>query len=297
MNGNTMQIGKLVTKDGQQVFSGIQIGYGTGQDASIIITDDNGTAIMTSSGITSDAIADGLIVNNMVQDSTIAKSKLNFPIVDTDENGNISITNVKDGSGGNFGVEYTQFKQATQSSIQTLTNLVTGIELSGQQIFVESGNVITPATITITATLRGNAVINKWYIDDVEDTAHVAYDNESITILSSMLSGKRSIVVKADTTNGDYDTITIAKVTDGQSGDDSYNIFTNSSNGTIFVNGGAVTTTTLSCKVYKGSNEYTPISYQWYANGVLVSGATSSTYQVNIPSAGSVNNYYCEVEV
>jgi len=45
----------------------------------------------------------------MITDGTIQKSKLGFQIVDTDENGMISITDVKDGSGGNFGVSYTTF--------------------------------------------------------------------------------------------------------------------------------------------------------------------------------------------
>ena len=66
--------------------------------------------MMTSQGITSNAIADGLIVNDMIGNDTISKDKLNFPIVETDEDGNISITQIKDGSGGNFGVEYTTFK-------------------------------------------------------------------------------------------------------------------------------------------------------------------------------------------
>ena len=61
---------------------GIQIGYDTNKNPSIIIKDDKGATIMTSQGITKDAIADGLIVNNMLGDKSVSKDKLNFPIVE-----------------------------------------------------------------------------------------------------------------------------------------------------------------------------------------------------------------------
>jgi len=45
----------------------------------------------------------------MINDGTIQKSKLGFTIVDTNPDGTVDITKIKDGSGGNFGVEYTTF--------------------------------------------------------------------------------------------------------------------------------------------------------------------------------------------
>jgi len=64
-------------------YVGIQLGYDTNENPSLILRNEDGATILTPSGITSDAVADGLIVNNMIHDGTIAKGKLGFPIVET----------------------------------------------------------------------------------------------------------------------------------------------------------------------------------------------------------------------
>ena len=122
MNGTALQIqGKYTDDQGQeQTYTGVQLGYDNSGTPSLVLRNPDGATILTPSGITSDAVADGLIVNNMVHDGTLSKSKLGFPIVDTDENGNISITNIKDGTGNNFGVEYTNFKNNTQSTLDDI---------------------------------------------------------------------------------------------------------------------------------------------------------------------------------
>lgn len=73
---------------------------------------------MTAEGITSDAVADSLIVNRMVQDKAITPGKLSFN-VETDEDGNIvtSIDNIYLGDGGKFGSDYTTFKESTQGDL------------------------------------------------------------------------------------------------------------------------------------------------------------------------------------
>ena len=122
MNGTALQIqGKYTDDQGQeQTYTGVQLGYDNSGTPSLVLRNPDGATILTPSGITSDAVADGLIVNNMVHDGTLSKSKLGFPIVDTDENGNISITNIKDGTGNNFGVEYTNFKNNTQTALDDI---------------------------------------------------------------------------------------------------------------------------------------------------------------------------------
>ena len=122
MNGTALQIqGKYTDDQGQeQTYTGVQLGYDNSGTPSLVLRNPDGATILTPSGITSDAVADGLIVNNMVHDGTLSKSKMGFPIVDTDENGNISITNIKDGTGGNFGVEYTNFKNNTQTALDDI---------------------------------------------------------------------------------------------------------------------------------------------------------------------------------
>ena len=126
MNGTALQIsGK--DKNGN-TYVGVQLGYDAKNEPSLILKNSAGATVLTPSGITKDAVADGLIVNDMISNSTIQKEKLGFQIVDTDENGNISITNVLDGSGNNFGVEYTNFVKDTNDSLSTLTSSISGVE-------------------------------------------------------------------------------------------------------------------------------------------------------------------------
>lgn len=85
MNGSTMQ---FKDKNGNVY---VQIGTDKSGGYSIIINDSNGTAIMNGSGITANAIADGLIVDKMVKkkDTTyngISGDKLNIDSVVTSIN-------------------------------------------------------------------------------------------------------------------------------------------------------------------------------------------------------------------
>ena len=81
-----------------------------GQDATGAFTfslfDETGKGVLIDSetGVHAGAIADGLIVNDMIQSGTVSKDKLSFPIVETDKNGKISITNILDGKGNEFGI-------------------------------------------------------------------------------------------------------------------------------------------------------------------------------------------------
>ena len=111
MNGSAMQ---FLDTEGNV---GIQIGYDTNKNPSIIIKDNKGVTVMTSQGITKDAIADGLIVNNMLGDKSISKDKLNFPIVEANAQGGVDITQIYDGKGGVWGVEYTTFKESVNSTL------------------------------------------------------------------------------------------------------------------------------------------------------------------------------------
>ena len=118
MNGTALQI--LGEDSNGDPYVGIQLGYDTNQNPSLILRNEEGATILTPSGITSDAVADGLIVNNMISNGTIQKAKLGFPIVETNQDGTINITSIKDGSGGNFGVEYTTFKQGTTQALDEI---------------------------------------------------------------------------------------------------------------------------------------------------------------------------------
>lgn len=264
MNGSAMQF--LDTKGNV----GIQIGYDTNKNPSIIIKDNKGVTVMTSQGITKDAIADGLIVNNMLGDQSISKDKLNFPIVEANEQGGVDITQIYDGKGGLWGVEYTKTMTSVNNSLDQLTqdiaNLNTAIDsvsLTGQQVFTETDTGISPTSITLTATVNNGAGISKWYVDGIENTSYISSDKSQITIPSSYMTNRKTVVVKVECTDtSKYDVMTLYKVTDGAS---AYTVVANSSNGTTFEYNNTVYTETIcTCKVLKGSKEVTAKSYVWY---------------------------------
>lgn len=264
MNGSAMQ---FLDTEGNV---GIQIGYDTNKNPSIIIKDDKGATIMTSQGITKDAIADGLIVNNMLGDKSISKDKLNFPIVEANEQGGVDITQIYDGKGGLWGAEYTKTMTSVNNSLDQLTqdiaNLNTAIDsvsLTGQQVFTETDTGISPTSITLTATVNNGAEISKWYVDGIENTSYISSDKSQITIPSSYMANRKTVVVKVECTDtSKYDVMTLYKVTDGAS---AYTVVANSSNGTTFEYNNTVYTETIcTCKVLKGSKEVTAKSYVWY---------------------------------
>lgn len=264
MNGSAMQ---FLDTEGNV---GIQIGYDTNKNPSIIIKDNKGVTVMTSQGITKDAIADGLIVNNMLGDQSISKDKLNFPIVEANEQGGINIEQIYDGKGGLWGVEYTRTMTSVNNSLNQLTqdiaNLNTAIDsvsLTGQQVFTETDTGISPTSITLTATVNNGAEISKWYVDGTENTSYISSDKSQITIPSSYMTNRKTVVVKVECTDtSKYDVMTLYKVTDGAS---AYTVVANSSNGTTFeYNNSVYTETICTCKVLKGSKEVTAKSYVWY---------------------------------
>lgn len=264
MNGSAMQ---FLDTEGNV---GIQIGYDTNKNPSIIIKDNKGVTVMTSQGITKDAIADGLIVNNMLGDKSVSKDKLNFPIVEANAQGGVDITQIYDGKGGLWGAEYTKTMTSINSSLNQLTediaNLNTAIDsvsLTGQQVFTETDTGISPTSIILTATVNNGAEISKWYVDGIENTSYISSDKSQITIPSSYMTNRKTVVVKVECTDtSKYDVMTLYKVTDGAS---AYTVVANSSNGTTFEYNNTVYTETIcTCKVLKGSKEVTAKSYVWY---------------------------------
>lgn len=264
MNGSAMQ---FLDTEGNV---GIQIGYGADENPSIIIKDSKGATILTSQGITKDAIADGLIQNDMLGEGSVSKDKLNFPIIEPNEQGGVDISQVYDGKGGLFGVEYTSFKESVTNNIDqiskdlaSLNTAIDSVSLTGQQVFTETDTGISPTSITLTATVNNGAEISKWYVDGTENTSYVSSDKSQITIPSSYMTNRKTAVIKVECTDiSKYDVMTLYKVTDGAS---AYTVVANSSNGTTFEYNNTVYTETIcTCKVLKGSKEVTAKSYIWY---------------------------------
>lgn len=198
MNGSAMQ---FLDTEGNV---GIQIGYDTNKNPSIIIKDDKGATIMTSQGITKDAIADGLIVNNMLGDQSISKDKLNFPIVEANDQGGVDITQIYDGKGNLWGVEYTTFKESVNS---TLDDFDSQMNEMGYNIILTSSTgarlgVDGTSTLSITLTKNGSDVTNKWSENHFE-WCRKSSDLDGDTYWNEQHSGMKSVVVnRQDIMNG-----------------------------------------------------------------------------------------------
>lgn len=168
MNGTALQI--MGEDEEGNPYVGVQLGYDTDSNPSLILRNAEGTTILTPTGITQDAVADGLIINNMISDRTIQKGKLGFNIVEGDENGNVSITKVLDGSGGSFGVEYTNFKNNTNQAIGNLDTKIDNSATYTLYIQAPNGTNIRGQNITLTVKLLKNSI-------DVTDD----FDNQYFT--------------------------------------------------------------------------------------------------------------------
>ena len=116
--GNTMQF-----KDANGNLR-IQIGRDAKNNFTFVLYDESGTGIlMDSSGIKSSAIADGLIQNDMLAGG-ITKDKLGFKIVETDENGKVSITEILDENGDSLGVTYKEIQKSVQELGEKVTDTI-----------------------------------------------------------------------------------------------------------------------------------------------------------------------------
>ena len=198
MNGSAMQ---FLDTEGNV---GIQIGYDTNKNPSIIIKDNKGVTVMTSQGITKDAIADGLIVNNMLGDKSISKDKLNFPIVEANAQGGVDITQIYDGKGGLWGVEYTTFKESVNS---TLDDFDSQMNEMGYNIILTSSTgarlgVDGTSTLSITLTKNGTDVTSEWSENHFE-WCRKSSDLDGDTYWNEQHSGMKSVVVnRQDIMNG-----------------------------------------------------------------------------------------------
>lgn len=161
-NGDTILIGRT-NQDGT-LRSGVQIGYNAQDEPSVIVKNENGATVMTAEGITSDAVADSLIVNRMVQDKAITPGKLSFNI-ETDEDGNVvtSIDNIYLGDGGKFGSDYTTFKESTQGDLADIQDAVDSSMVYQIEIVSSNGDAFKHGEVSTTL------------------SAHVYKQNEDIT--------------------------------------------------------------------------------------------------------------------
>lgn len=261
MNGQTLQI-MGTTSSGEQ-YVAIQLGYDAEENPSLIIRDENGAVMLDASGLHENIVPDGFIKNDMVAQGTINKDKLSFDIIEPNEFGGIDITQVFDGKGGQWGVQYDQFKESTENALNNLHTSIKTIELTGEQVFKEDNGVISPATITISAICKGDIKVAKWYIDDVINNAFVSPTGNAITIPATYMGAKKTIAVKAEDASGKYyDIISVYMVSNG---DKAITVIVQSSEGYLFKEDTPLESTKCTATVYRGANEIEPVAYKWQA--------------------------------
>ena len=264
MNGETLQI--MGTDEAGEQYVAIQLGYDTENKPSLIIRDSTGSIMLDASGLHESGVPDGLIKDNMIAGNTISKDKLNFEIIEPNEFGGIDITQIYDGKGGQWGVQYNQFRESTETALSQLNSSIKSIELSGEQVFKEDNGEVSPATITISAITKGNITVGKWYLDDMENTSFVSSTGTSITIPYTYMQNKTTLAVKVEDTTGQYyDVMSIYKVSNGANGEDGITVVISSSEGYVFTPDTEIAATQFTATVYKGLSIIEPISYEWKA--------------------------------
>ena len=322
MNGTALQI---IGKDkNNNDYVGVQLGYDTTQTPSLILRNEDGAVVLNPSGITADAVADELIVNNMIKTGTISEDRLNFQVMKSGDR--VDIAQIYE-NGSQWGAQYTTFKNNTTSDISTLNTfkntatqaiqdlqgLVQSVELVGEQVFTETNGAVVPNYIKINTIIKNNLAIGKWYIDGVEVTNELDVDDitadsisdpviyndkKSLAIPSSVMANKKQILVKVegvDTTK--YDEMSVYKVVDGESG---YSCIITASTPTIFKVDDGDQTSTATCTVYKGATTITPTAYRWFkynSDGTTTQIGATRSITVNLTPSEVKKSIYCEVDV
>lgn len=159
MNGTALQIQGTDSEGNPYV--GIQLGYDAQSNPSLILRNEDGATILTPSGITSNAIADGLIVNNMVSNGTISKNKLAFEVIEPNEYGGVDITQVYDGSGNLWGTQYTSFKNQTEQALSDIEST----KMYRVVIESDNGNIFRLSDLNCTLSCR----VYSWDEDITDD--------------------------------------------------------------------------------------------------------------------------------
>jgi hypothetical protein len=156
----------------------VQIGQDASGEFTFILRAADGatTLIDGKNGVTRNAIADGLIVNEMIESGTIHKDRLSFPVIEANEYGGIDITQIYDGKGNVWGIQYNQFKESVSSGLNDvhsgLGDLNQKIEENIQyklEIISTNGILFSNSVIHTTLTpilYRGNIDVTDQYGDE-----------------------------------------------------------------------------------------------------------------------------------
>ena len=153
MNSSALQIHGTDANGNDYI--GVQLGYATNGVPSLILRNNDGTTILTPGGITQDAIADELLVNDMIKKGTISEDRLNFNVMKQGDTVTIEQIYLGDKQ---FGAEWTNFTNGTNSALDELSQKVD--EAQSYSLYIEAplGTNIWGGNIMLNAKLFKNNV-------------------------------------------------------------------------------------------------------------------------------------------
>ena len=164
--------------------------------------------------------------------------------------------------------------------------------------------VVHPESITVTAVCKNGAEIGAWYLDGVYNDDLLSSDRKSITIPPYMVTADKPLEIKViDRTNTISDIFTIYYLADsiGDQGEGAISVIISTDDGLIFPDSTTQESSTFICKVYQGTTEIIPSSYDWqFVNddGVTwTSIGNEQTVTVNIDKSIVKKRIKCVIEL
>lgn len=168
--GNTMQF-----KDKNGTVR-IQIGRDSNNNFTFCLYDETGKGVLIdSTGIKESAIEDGLIKNDMIADSTIAKEKLAFQAVEQDNDGKIHVSDVVI-NGQGINASFTTI----ENKFSNMQTQIDGIKVSTpytMNIYSSNGTMFRPGMIN--TTLSPTLYLGQSNITDMYDETHFIWTRQS----------------------------------------------------------------------------------------------------------------------
>ena len=153
MTGDALQI--YGTDSLGNDYVGVQLGYDAESIPSLILRNADGAVVISPQGITENAVPDGLIRNDMVQNGTLGKEKFSFNVME--EGDTISMEQIYMGDKA-FGYEWNSFTTGTNQALDDLSDAVADSAKYDVVIETPDGVDIRGGNIRLVARLYRNGV-------------------------------------------------------------------------------------------------------------------------------------------
>ena len=127
MNGKALQI--IKTDSNGNNYVGLQLGYDTTDNPSLILRNEQGETVLTPQGITKDAVAEKLIDHNMLNDLAVHNNNINWSDISdgvVDGKPTWDIASIYKGN-EKFAAIYESFSTSVTANLETLSNTTTEV--------------------------------------------------------------------------------------------------------------------------------------------------------------------------